>query len=85
MDCYDGFDHDDIWGSIDDYCNAIGRTVGQLIEEKKLEISYLSERRKRLLDARKDMSHAMKMAAIEKVIMAKKEKLIKFIKWSKAE
>ena len=80
---YGGFTHEQIYGSLDDYCEAIGRTPEQLIEEKWREIEYLQKRYDKLIDHRKDMEWQMLCKEIKGVEHSKRKMLDRFERWLK--
>lgn len=83
MGAFGPFDHEDIYADIGSYCDAIGRTPEELVEEKWKEIEYLQNRYDSLVDKRNDMEWALLCKEINGVIHSKRKTLDRIQKWIK--
>jgi len=68
--------------TIHEYAKAMGKTIDDMIDEKKREISIYARRYDELVERRERMDIAILAKEVKAIEHGKREKLAKFIKWS---
>ncbi len=69
--------------SLDEYCEKMGTTPGELLDRKYRKIDILEEAYDKVIEKRKDMSFALLARAINEKIHSERKAIDRIEKWAK--